>query len=106
MHAQCHSVPALLCDTPTSINGDITVTWSYIHMGGLPLTDVFVMYKSVTDINLVSFDDIDTSTMSIEVPNLVAGFEYTFNITAVNSNGSSNILCGPVLHRVGKSVKI
>ena len=34
---------------------------------------------------------------------MVAGFEYTFNITAENNNGSSNIMW-PTVHRVGEIV--
>ena len=67
---------------------------------------VTYIFNEETTTNPVSVSDIDTGTTSIEVPNLVAGFEYTFNITAVNSNGPSNILCGPVLHRVGESANM
>ena len=56
--------------------------------------------ESVT-INHVPISGIDTT--SIEVSNLVTGFEYTFNITADNHIGSTSILCGPTLHRVGES---
>ena len=96
------AVPSLLCDPPTSTNGDITVTWFYIHTGGLPLTNVSLTIfndgpESATDFILQSAD-----TQSIEIPHLVAGFEYTFNVTAVNSIGSSSISCGPVFHRPGE----
>ena len=52
--------------------------------------------------NAVSVSSVDTT--SVEVAGLFAGFEYTFNITAENSNGSSSILCGPTLHVIGESV--
>ena len=47
----------------------------------------------------------DTKAESVEVPNLVTGFDYSFNVTAVNSIGQSNtgILCGSVVHRVGET---
>ena len=54
-----------------------------------------------TIINPVPVSGVDTT--SVEVDDLVAGFEYVFNTTAENSNGSSSILCGPIHHIVGKS---
>ena len=75
-----------MCDPPTSANGVITVTWSYIHTGGLPLTNVSVTFFSngvETAINSIPVSDTDTQ--STDVPDLVTGFEYSFNITAVNS---------------------
>ena len=55
--------------------------------------------ESVT-VNRVPISGIDTT--SIEVSNLVTGFEYTFDITADNRIGSTSVLCGPTLHRVGE----
>ena len=51
--------------------------------------------------NAVSISSVDTT--SIMVPNLVAGAEYIFNITAENNVGSSTIMCGPILHVIGKT---
>ena len=93
-----------MCDPPTSANNIIMVTWSYIHTGGLSLTNVSVTFFSdgpETATNSIPVSGTDT--LSIEVPDLVTGSEYTFNITAVNSIGPSSILCGPVLHRTGES---
>ena len=97
-------VPALMCSTPISNNGVITATWSYIHTGGLPLTDVSVFYTFLeggrdSDPTKVPVSGVDVT--SVMVPNLVAGFEYTLTVTASNSNGSSSVQCGPVFHEVG-----
>ena len=51
--------------------------------------------------NTVSVSGVDTT--SVIVPNLMAGSEYMFNITAENSIGSSTIMCGPILHVLGKT---
>ena len=102
-------VPALTCNAPVSSNGVITVTWSYIHTGGLPLTDLSISYASLlnhSDIlidylsNTVSISTVDAT--SITVPNLAAGAEYIFNITAENRIGLSSILCGPTFHKSGE----
>ena len=90
------TVPNPMCNTPISSNGVITVTWSYIHTGGLPLTNVSVSYTYDEDLIisspvLVQVSNLDAT--SIMIPDLVAGFEYTFNITAKNSNGSLSVLC-------------
>ena len=102
------TVPALICNAPVSSNGVVTVTWSYIHTGGLPLTSVSVSYRSNEDLKASESVSVPvtvtaTNVTSVVVPGLVAGFEYTFNLTAQNKNGSSSILCGPTLHRVGES---
>ena len=44
----------------------------------------------------------NSDVMAAVVSNLVAGRLYTFTITAVNSNGSTSIDCGPVRHDVGR----
>ena len=90
------------------------VTWSYIHTGGLPLTNIHLSYshsilgnsteKIVTNspqLNTVSVMRVDST--SVVVPSLVTGVEYTFNVTAENSYGSSSIVCGPIPHIIGKT---
>lgn len=92
-----------MCNVPVSLNDVISVAWSYIHTGGLPLTNVSVTYTiSCSEIDStasgpipIPFSDLESSTVS--VTNLEFGFEYTFNITAQNSNGTSSVLCGPTL---------
>ena len=82
-------------------NGTIILAWSYIHTGGLPLTNVSVSYYesglSPIPIPLTSVD-----TTLVTIPDLKAGFEFTFNITAENSEGPSSILCGPVTYVHGE----
>ena len=106
-------VPALSCDAPVSSNGVITVTWSYIHTGGLSLTNLFLTYthsilgnstgnfSNHSQLNTVSVNSVDST--SIVVPNLVTGAEYMFNIMAENSYGSSSVICGPTPHLIGKN---
>ena len=96
-----------MCDNPEFSEGGITARWSYIHMGGQTLTNVLVSYTfeesaSVSDPISVPFDDV--SLTSVNVPWLVAGFRYTFNITAENDIGSSYVLCEPTLLSIGKSI--
>ena len=99
------TAPAPTCVSVQSAGGTITVIWSYIHRGGLPLTSVTVIYRfeeglvmsPPTDVNIA-----DTEVTTAIVSNLVAGRRYTFTITAENSNGSTSIDCGPVRHDVGE----
>ena len=108
MHTVYCAVPALLCDAPVSSNGVITVTWSYIHTGGLPLTNLLITYTcsflgsnfSYNNINDISVSSVNTT--SVIVSDLITGAEYTFNITAENNIGSSNIVCGPTSHVIGE----
>ena len=51
----------------------------------------------------VTVDSIEAT--SVGVPRLVAGIRYTFNITAENSIGSSHLMCGPYLLRVGNKLE-
>ena len=97
-----------MCNVSKSEGGVLTAMWTYTHTGGLPPMDVSVFY-TYTDgatVNLINVPDTNTNTTSIMVGTLMAGFRYTFNITAENSNGSSSILCGPTLHVIGESVTI
>ena len=98
-----HIVPAVICNAPVSSNGVITVTWSYIHTGGLPLTNLYLTYtQSIPGNGLNAVSIISVDTTSIVFPNLVTGTEYIFNVTAENSYGSSSITCGSTPHIIGK----
>ena len=73
------------------------VTWSYIHTGGLPLTNVSMSYTYEDEFIIskpvpVLISGVDTTR--ITVPNLEAGFRYTFNVTSQNRIGSTSTLCG------------
>ena len=88
---------------PLSEDGIITVSWSYVHTGGLPLTALSVMYSYVdrqtTFTNPVPISDV--GSLSATVSGLVVGFMYTFSVTAENSNGSSTTTCANFLHEIG-----
>ena len=89
---------------PLSEDGIITVSWSYVHTGGLPLTGLSVMYSYIdhqtTLTNPVAISDV--GSLSATVSGLVVGFMYTFSITAENSIGSSTTTCEPVSHEIGR----
>ena len=86
-----------------SRNGNITASWTYIHTGGLPLTDLSLMYSYEEGASTVSRSvGVNLNDLSVTVSGLVAGEEYTFTVTAENSNGSSSTVCEPVNHIIGK----
>ena len=96
-----------MCNAPVSSNGVIIVAWSYIHTGGLPLTNVSVSYtyeSNTTKRSPISIPISSVDTTSVNVDSLEAGFEYSFNITASNTYGSFSIVCGPTLYVLGKSI--
>ena len=47
----------------------------------------------------IPFISVDTTLVTI--PDLKAGFDYTFNVTAVNSEGSSSTECGLTIPESG-----
>jgi hypothetical protein len=80
------------------------VTWSYIHTGGLPLINVSMSYTFEDEFIIsrpvpVSISSVDTTR--ITVPNLEAGFRYTFNVTSQNRVGSTSAFCGLVFNLPG-----
>ena len=91
---------------PVSQGGTITVTWSYVHTGGLPLTAVTVEYSfdqgSITHTTSATVPVGSVSDEMVQVPNLVAGRMYTFTVTAENMNGSSRADCETVKHTIGE----
>ena len=101
-----NTVPSLMCGDPVFSDGGITSTWSYVHTGGLSLNRVYVSYTfeegsgTSSPIHVTTF--MNAQPTEVNVPRLVAGRRYTFNITAENAIGSSYVMCGPTLLSVGK----
>ena len=96
-------MPNITCPRPVSLNGNITTSWTYVHTGGLPLTDVLVVYSYEEGASTVSRSvGVNVNDLSVTVSGLVAGEEYTFTVTAENSNGSSSTVCEPVDHIIGE----
>ena len=96
------TVPAPTCNAPLSSNGVITVSWSYIHTGGLPLTNLSVVYRYEEGLVMSPIDIASVEVMKAMVSNLVAGRLYTFSISAENTIGSISIDCGPIRLETGK----
>lgn len=98
-----------MCNDPVFNMGGITARWSYIHTGGQELISVLVSYtfeEGGRDSAPISVMNTDPTIESINVPRLIAGTRYTFNITAVNDIGPSYVLCEQILLNTGKSREI
>ena len=81
-----------------SINDSITVSWSYIHTGGLPLINVSVRYsftKPMSVIKLIVLESINTT--SVTVLDIEIGFQYSFNITAENIAMGPQVPCAKLM---------
>ena len=75
-----------------------------MHTGGLPLTGLSVTYSYEEGVSTIT-RSVGVSSLGdtiVTVPGLVAGEEYTFTVTAENSNGSSSTVCEPVNHIIGE----
>ena len=99
-------VPAPVCESAMSANGIITVSWSFTHTGGVPLTNLSVFYTFSEGLNQVNGTEryVDIVATSVMVPGLQAGTEYTFSVIAVNSEGSAVSVCAAEVHREGAFV--
>ena len=87
------TVPELSCNASVLADGAVTVTWSYVHTGGLPLTNVLVSF-SEDGLSPIPIPLINIDTTLVTIPDLKIGPQYTFNVTAENSEGSASTLCG------------
>ena len=94
-----------MCETAASANGTITVSWSFTHIGGVPLTNLSVFYTFLEGLNSVNGTEkyVGVGDTSVMVTGLEAGTTYTFSVIAVNSEGSAVSQCTPEIHREGKS---
>ena len=98
------TAPEVTCLQPTSEIGILTVHWSCVHTGGLPLTGETVQYRYQQNSSIVTnkVTGVGVNDLITEVHNLVADREYTFAVIAENVNGSSSAVCQPVDHIVGE----
>ena len=60
-----------------------------------------VSYTNDNSLSPIPIPLISVDTTSVTIPDLKAGFEHTFNVTAENSEGSSSTICGPITFESG-----
>ena len=99
-------VPAPRCiEQPASQNGVISIQWSYVHTGGLNLTQVLVQSFNA-DVNgfelLENGNLTDLESSSFDAEGFTAGESYVFRILAFNDLGFGQADCPAVLHRIGE----
>ncbi len=83
----------------------ITISWGYVHTGGLNLTSVQVLYRvKMTDeyLGWVEGDASCTSDCSVDVFNLTAGSVYVALINASNEEGYMTAICPEIQLEIGK----
>ena len=100
------AVPLLTCNDPEFNNGGITAKWFVNHTGGQELSQLLLSYtvqKDVTVSEPIMITVPNVEMTEVNVPSLVAGVMYTFNVTAENEMGFSYVLCGPTFLTIGKA---
>lgn len=107
-------VPDLQCNSvPLSKNGTISVSWNFVHTGGLNLSLVSVFHS--TDIVPWDFKPVPHEQIvldekrrptSLVVSELLAGNTYVFMVCAFNMLGNSSVMCPPVTHDIGKCMNM
>ena len=105
MKPHIYTVPAAVCDSAIGEFGHITITWSFVHTGGRPLTSVIINYiieqgdTSVTR----SGPETQLGAASATIPSLPARYSYIPLIVITNFEGTSTIQCPRVELSTGKS---
>ena len=100
-------VPAVSCNPPVSSSGVVTVTWCYIHTGGLPLTNVSLVYTFIEDSiptsHPLSVRDI-ADTTSIEISGLNLALNTPSRSQLKTAMDILQAACAhlAILHRVGE----
>ena len=85
-------------------NGDVVVTWRYIHTGGLSLTEVRVQYRLQSDSMLTTLP-VGVSSTSTSIDDLVTGEQYLFRVNATNDEGFDIALLPLFSPTIGGSVE-
>ena len=96
-------VPAPVCSTSTPSNGGINITWSFLHTGGQPLTEILITYVfKQGSVNMTELGpEVDIDTENVVIPSLVAGFVYIPIVNASNEDGSTAVECPAVTLELG-----
>lgn len=90
----------------------MTVTWRYLHTGGLNLSSISLLYainkphpqfQLLSEVPIPREGTLDGSNgpFIFPVQDLPAGNSYTFKITSSNDIGNSSTTCPPVAHSTG-----
>ena len=100
------TVPSPVCESATGEFGFITVTWSFVHTGGRPLTSVVINYIVGRRKHWYTTRNgpvAQLGTTSAIIPSLLAGFSYIPLVVATNFEGTSTVQCPRVVLSTGKS---
>ena len=96
--------PELQSVTLTNVNGNLTVKWTFIHTGGIPLDNISISCRSEEGTNITLLCESECTGQSISVGPVTAGSNYTCIITATNSIGSDMMNTNSIIVITGKYI--
>ena len=93
--------PELQSVTLTNVNGNITVKWTFIHTGGIPLDNISISCRGA---NITLLCESECTGQSVSVGPVIAGSNYTCIISATNSIGSDMMNTNSIIVITGKYI--
>lgn len=80
--------PVNLITTPGSTQ--MGLSWTAGDSNGSPITDYIIEYKPTANVSWSTFNDGTSTNTSTTVTGLTNGLSYSFRVSAVNANGTSD----------------
>ncbi len=92
-----------MCNSTEIVDGNIRIRWTFVHMGGQPLTDILVTYIFIEgQVSVVNQGpEVGVGDRVVDIPPLVVGFRYMALVNASNAIGSTIVECPAVNLEVG-----
>ena len=109
----CITAPRISSAVLENINGNLSITWEFLHTGGSGIETVAVQCSNETDISsdglgvvteCTSNEVIKCETGSVSVGPVIAGGNYSCVVFAENNIGEDELRTNYVLANTGKGL--